>query len=350
MFAHASILAALAIAPGYIQELGGGDGQNAGAGGHSIALIDSMESGSRETPTLEVVSIAPREIVAATEPATESVTEKDVVVASKQPVKQEPPKPRELPQKTAAAAPVTPVAPPQPVVTESQDDAVATLAETVQQQEDVSATDETAVDTAATTEAEPEAEQELQPQMATKPEADFESAQAEKMAESLPEASNAVPAEEIAAPVAATAVAAKGSSSDATEAAQAGIGGTQSGQGGNSDTAGGTAGAPIGPVRDASDLRAIQGNPNPVYPARDRLDRREGTAVILGRVTADGRISELVLEQSSGSREMDNASLQAFSKWRFERGQQGWIRKPFQFRLVGDATEIPSPLGKTLSR
>ena len=113
---------------------------------------------------------------------------------------------------------------------------------------------------------------------------------------------------------------------------------------------GASAGAVAGPIRDASELKALSGNPNPVYPARDRLAHKEGTAVVLGRVSADGRVTEVSVERSSGSANMDSASLQAFRSWRFQAGQQGWVRKPFQFRLVGDAKEVPAPLGKGLTR
>ncbi len=132
------------------------------------------------------------------------------------------------------------------------------------------------------------------------------------------------------------------------------------GQGGTATNAGDTgdanegrgesSGAVAGPIRDASELKALPGNPNPVYPARDRLARKEGTSVILGRVSADGRVSEVTVERSSGSAQMDSASAQAFRSWRFQGGQQGWVRKPFQFKLVGDAKEVPAPLGKTLKR
>lgn len=128
--------------------------------------------------------------------------------------------------------------------------------------------------------------------------------------------------------------------------------GNENGEGSNSNEAGGTpaAVAAMGPIRDASELRALPGNPNPVYPARDRLTRKQGTTVILGRVSPDGRVTELKLERSSGSSQMDAASMQAFRNWRFQAGQQGWVRKPFQFRLVGDAKEVPAPLGKTMTR
>ena len=104
------------------------------------------------------------------------------------------------------------------------------------------------------------------------------------------------------------------------------------------------------PIRNASELRPLPGNPQPVYPARDRLLRKEGTALVIGKVTPEGRIADVKLERSSGSAQMDSASLQAFRSWRFQAGQEGWVRQPFQFRLVGAAREIPAQLGNTLKR
>lgn len=130
-----------------------------------------------------------------------------------------------------------------------------------------------------------------------------------------------------------------------------GMGSNQSGTGSTNESKGTGSGTVItGPIRDASELKALPGNPNPVYPQRDRFNRKQGTAFVLGRVMPDGRIGQVVLEKSSGSPSMDAESAKAFRNWRFQPGQQGWVRKPFQFRLVGDAKEVPAPLGKQLKR
>jgi TonB family protein len=130
-----------------------------------------------------------------------------------------------------------------------------------------------------------------------------------------------------------------------------GMGNNQTGTGSTNESKGTGSGTVItGPIRDASELKALPGNPNPVYPQRDRLNRKQGTAFVLGRVMPDGRIGQVVLEKSSGSPSMDAESAKAFRNWRFQPGQQGWVRKPFQFRLVGDAKEVPAALGKQLKR
>ncbi|HRK06209.1 MAG TPA: TonB family protein [Pseudobdellovibrionaceae bacterium] len=102
-------------------------------------------------------------------------------------------------------------------------------------------------------------------------------------------------------------------------------------------------------IRDASELAALPGNPKPSYPAQDRLRKYEGKAVLVGRVGADGRMSQVLVERSSGSTAMDASAIEAFKRWRYRPGQQSWVRQPFQFRLIGEATEIPARLGQNSS-
>ena len=57
----------------------------------------------------------------------------------------------------------------------------------------------------------------------------------------------------------------------------------------------------------------------------------------MGQVKRDGSVGEIYLEKSSGSKSLDRASLETFKKWKFDSGQQGFVRKPFEYRLSGDA-------------
>jgi TonB family protein len=99
-------------------------------------------------------------------------------------------------------------------------------------------------------------------------------------------------------------------------------------------------------VRDARSLEAMPGNPLATYPLPDRLANRQGTTVLLGHVRNDGRIENITLEQSSGSRMMDESAAKAFSKWKYKPGQEGYVRLPVQFKLVGDAHIIPAELSR----
>ncbi|MES2965736.1 MAG: energy transducer TonB [Bdellovibrionota bacterium] len=97
-------------------------------------------------------------------------------------------------------------------------------------------------------------------------------------------------------------------------------------------------------IRDASELVARKGNPSPVYPQQDRLLGRQGLAVVVGKVSNDGSVISVSLERSSGSASMDQEAMKTFSKWKFMPGQQGMVRKPFQFVLAGTAKELPARL------
>jgi TonB family protein len=102
---------------------------------------------------------------------------------------------------------------------------------------------------------------------------------------------------------------------------------------------------PLGvPVRDARALIAMPGNPKPIYPLADKIAGRQGTTILLGKVRNDGRVENIALEKSSGSRLMDESAAKAFSRWRYRPGQEGYVRLPVQFELVGDAKVIPAQL------
>jgi protein TonB len=90
-------------------------------------------------------------------------------------------------------------------------------------------------------------------------------------------------------------------------------------------------------VVEASLRRPLAGNPLPTYPAQDRLRKHQGTAVVLGDVRLDGSIDNIRLDKSSGSREMDNASVSTFRRWKFAPGPEATVRKAFQFNLQGEA-------------
>ena len=93
-------------------------------------------------------------------------------------------------------------------------------------------------------------------------------------------------------------------------------------------------------IHDAGEFKPNPGNPNPKYPEADRISNREGKAVLVGEVKKDGTLSAVFIEQSSGSKTLDRASVEAFKKWRFNAGQEGFVRKPFEFRLRGETAAV----------
>ncbi len=68
---------------------------------------------------------------------------------------------------------------------------------------------------------------------------------------------------------------------------------------------------------------------------------RVGPALVLLSVLVDalGRVSELRVERSSGSRVLDEAAVAAVRRWTFEPGRRGaeavesWVRIPLRFHL-----------------
>jgi protein TonB len=98
-------------------------------------------------------------------------------------------------------------------------------------------------------------------------------------------------------------------------------------------------------VVDASARQPLAGNPLPTYPQEDRLSGYQGTTVLRGHVTADGQMSDVKIEKSSGSPSLDRASLDAFKNWRFAPGEDAEVRKAITFSLNGETQVVPARLG-----
>jgi len=103
-----------------------------------------------------------------------------------------------------------------------------------------------------------------------------------------------------------------------------------------SRTAAPTAEAPATPpLFSAAYLR----NPAPAYPAVARRSGDQGTVMLKVLVSPEGAPLRVELDQSSGSKPLDSAALDAVKGWRFvpaRRGAQnieGWVRVPVVFKL-----------------
>lgn len=94
--------------------------------------------------------------------------------------------------------------------------------------------------------------------------------------------------------------------------------------------------APITPpLFNAAYLR----NPAPVYPGIARRSGDQGTVMLKVLVSPEGTPVRVELDQSSGSKSLDNAAQEAVKGWRFvpaRRGAQNieaWVRVPVVFKL-----------------
>lgn len=89
------------------------------------------------------------------------------------------------------------------------------------------------------------------------------------------------------------------------------------------------------PLFNAAYLR----NPAPAYPAVARRSGDQGTVMLKVLVSPEGAPLRIELDQTSGSKSLDGAALEAVKGWRFvpaRRGTQnieGWVRVPVVFKL-----------------
>jgi protein TonB len=77
----------------------------------------------------------------------------------------------------------------------------------------------------------------------------------------------------------------------------------------------------------------------PSYPAAARRLGIEGTSLLRVYVSADGRVTDVQVDQSAGHPDLDRAATDAVRRWKFEPGRRGaeavgmWVRLPVQFVL-----------------
>jgi protein TonB len=77
----------------------------------------------------------------------------------------------------------------------------------------------------------------------------------------------------------------------------------------------------------------------PTYPASARRLGVQGTSLLRVHVLADGRIGEVVVQQSAGHPALDQAAADAVKRWRFDPARRGqepvatWVLLPVEFRL-----------------
>jgi protein TonB len=76
--------------------------------------------------------------------------------------------------------------------------------------------------------------------------------------------------------------------------------------------------------------------PRPVYPYQARRLRITGSGIALLTVaSADGNVVDVRMTQSCGSVILDNATLDAFRRWRFKPGSVERVQVPITYTLTG---------------
>jgi protein TonB len=77
----------------------------------------------------------------------------------------------------------------------------------------------------------------------------------------------------------------------------------------------------------------------PSYPSSARRLGIQGMTTLRIYVTADGRVTEVVIQGSAGHPDLDSAAAEAVKRWRFEPARRGseavgmWVLLPVEFRL-----------------
>jgi protein TonB len=77
----------------------------------------------------------------------------------------------------------------------------------------------------------------------------------------------------------------------------------------------------------------------PAYPSRARRLGIQGTTLLHVLVSEHGRVAEVIVKQSAGHPDLDQAAAAAVRRWQFEPARSGdepvgmWVQLPFEFRL-----------------
>jgi len=77
----------------------------------------------------------------------------------------------------------------------------------------------------------------------------------------------------------------------------------------------------------------------PAYPASARKARIQGTTLLAVLIADDGRVTEIVVKESAGHPDLDEAATNAVRRWRFTPARRGndpvamWVELPVEFRL-----------------
>jgi protein TonB len=111
------------------------------------------------------------------------------------------------------------------------------------------------------------------------------------------------------------------------------VGALRPGSGGEGGSGGGGGGdSPARPLRGGYQVQ-------PNYPDSARRRGIEGTTLLKIRVSDQGEVVEVLVDQSAGHDDLDQAAIAAVKKWRFEPARKGnqpvasWAKLPVRFAL-----------------
>lgn len=92
----------------------------------------------------------------------------------------------------------------------------------------------------------------------------------------------------------------------------------------------------IGSLRLSSAKVMALSAPRPDYPYEARRQRITGSGFVVITVDSfNGIVTDVAMEQSTGSSVLDNASVTAFRRWRFKPGTVSRVKSPITFTMTG---------------
>jgi TonB family protein len=92
-----------------------------------------------------------------------------------------------------------------------------------------------------------------------------------------------------------------------------------------------------GPVSMSSAKAQARFSPKPEYPYEARRQKKTGSGVcVLTIDTATGNVTNATMAQSTGTPILDNSTVSAFKRWRFQPGTAySTVRVPITFTMTG---------------
>jgi periplasmic protein TonB len=76
--------------------------------------------------------------------------------------------------------------------------------------------------------------------------------------------------------------------------------------------------------------------PRPEYPYEARRQKITGNGIVVMTIDfVSGRVTDVIMEESTGSLVLDNATMIGFRRWRFKPGTVSTVRSPITFTMTG---------------
>jgi TonB family protein len=76
--------------------------------------------------------------------------------------------------------------------------------------------------------------------------------------------------------------------------------------------------------------------PRPEYPYEARRQKVTGNGIVVMTIDfVSGRVTDVMMEESTGSLVLDNAAMTGFRRWRFKPGTVSRVKSPITFTMTG---------------